>query len=118
MPPDFGNGCAQTRKALAELRYARLLVSPADSTGRCNTIETVDPAIFPQGKRPVGSIRSKPSQDCVLGDLTWWALLALVFQRNARSSLVLRRPIETTGLTGEVGSGTNTVALGRDSVTE
>ena len=61
------------------MSQAQVLVSRVGSTGRCNTIETVDPTVFPRETELFGSTRSKPSQDCVPGDLTWRALLAVVF---------------------------------------
>jgi hypothetical protein len=49
-----------------------------------------------------GCARLKPSQDSVPAGLTLTSDLGICFQCQAGSSLVLRRPIEITALTGKV----------------
>jgi hypothetical protein len=49
-----------------------------------------------------GCTRSKPSQSSVPAGLTLASDFAFCFQCQAGSSLVLRRPIETTRVTGHV----------------
>jgi hypothetical protein len=49
-----------------------------------------------------GCARLKPSQGSVPAGLTLTSDLRICFHRQAGSSLVLRRPIETTALTGPV----------------
>jgi len=56
---------------------------------------------FPRETDLFGSTRSKPSQDCVLGDLTWRALLALVFNAmrvRAKRYVDPLRPPDLPGL--------------------
>jgi hypothetical protein len=73
------------------------LVSRAGSNGRRNTIQCVDSAMLPWEDHLFGFTWTKPSQGSVPAALTLASEFGFCFQCQAGSSLVLRRPIETTG---------------------
>ena len=75
------------------------LISRASSTGRCNTIQCIDSAMLPRKNRPFGCTRPKSSQRSVPAGLTLASDFGFCFQCQVGSSLVLRRPIETTAFT-------------------
>jgi hypothetical protein len=74
-------------------------VNGASSTGRCNTIQGTDSTMLPRENHLFGCTRSKPSQSSVPAGLALASDFGFCFQCQAGSSLVLRRPIEITGLT-------------------
>jgi hypothetical protein len=80
----------------------QLLINAASSTGRCNTSQCVDSTMLARENHLLGSTRSNPSQSSVPAGLTLASDFSFCFQCQAGSSLVLRRPIETTALTGDV----------------
>src|SRR5271156_3293411 len=81
---------------------ATCLVNAASSTGRCNTIQCIDSRMLARENHLFGCTRSKPSQGSVPAGLTLASDFGFCFQCQAGSSLVLRRPIETTQLTRHV----------------
>jgi len=58
--------------------------------------------MLPQQNHLFGAIQAKPSQSSVPAGLTLASVLGFCFQCQVGSSLVLRRPIETTALTGQI----------------
>jgi len=54
--------------------------------------------MLPQQNHPFGAIQAKPSQSSVPAGLTLASVFGFCFQCQVGSSLVLRRPIETTAL--------------------
>jgi hypothetical protein len=80
------------------------LVSRAGSNGRRNTIQYIDSTTVAQENYLFGCTRSKPSQTGIPARLTLTSGFGFCFQCQAGSSLVLRRPIETTAFTGDVKS--------------
>jgi hypothetical protein len=79
---------------------AKCLVNAASSTGRCNTIQCIDSTMLAWENHLFGCARPKPSQGSVPVGLTLTSDLGICFQCQVGSCLVLRRPIEITGLTG------------------
>src|SRR5580704_1360793 len=75
-------------------------ITRASSTGRCNTLQCIDSTMIAREKHLFGCTRSKPSQSSVAARLTLTSEFGFCFQCQAGSSLVLRRPIETTRVTG------------------
>jgi hypothetical protein len=73
-------------------------VRAASSTGRCNTIQCVDSTKLARESHLFGCARLKPRQGSVPARLTLASYFSFCFQCQAGSSLVLRRPIETTVL--------------------
>jgi hypothetical protein len=82
----------------------QLLVNAASSTGRCNTIQGFDSAILPPEIHTFCCNVPKPNQGNVSGGLTLASHFNDCFQCQRGSSLVLRRPIESTAETGQVES--------------
>src|SRR5271170_6631095 len=74
------------------------LVSRASSTGQCNTIQCIDSTMLARENHLFGCARPKPSQGSVPAGLSLTSDLGICFQCQVGSSLVLRRPIESTGL--------------------
>jgi len=81
-------------------RVCQFPIGAASSTGQCNSIQCIDSTLLPWENHPFGCIRSNPSQDSVPSGLTLASDFSFCFQCNVGSSLVLRRPIETTRLIG------------------
>ena len=77
-------------------------VTAASSTGRCNTIYRVYSAMLAREKHLFGCTRSKPSHSSVPAGLILAGEFGICFQCQAGSSLVLRRPIEITRVTGHL----------------
>src|SRR5271156_1653954 len=77
-------------------------VRAASSTGRCNTIQCTDSTLHPRKYYLFGCTQSKPSHSSVPAGLALASDIGLCFQSQAGSSLVLRRPIEITALTGHL----------------
>jgi hypothetical protein len=75
---------------------AQLLLSPASSTGRCNTIQCVDSAMLQRENHLFGCTRPKTNQDSFPAGLAVASDFGFCFQCQAGSSLVLRRPSEIT----------------------
>ncbi len=73
-------------------------VTAASSTGRCNTIQCIDPTMLARENQLFGCGRLKPSQGSVPASLTLTSDFGFCFQCQEGSSLVLRRPIEITAL--------------------
>jgi hypothetical protein len=71
-------------------------VTRASSTVRCNTIQRIDSAMLPRENHLLGGTRPKVSQGSVPAGLTLASGFDFCFQCQGDSSLVLRRPIETT----------------------
>src|SRR5580658_7587702 len=82
--------------------YRTSPVRAASSTSRCNTIQCIDSTMLALENHLFGCTRSKPSQCSVPASLTLASDFGFYFQCQAVSSLVLRRPIEITAVTGEV----------------
>src|SRR5271170_1040819 len=76
------------------------LISRASSTGRCNTVQCIGSAMLPRENHLFGRSQSKPSQGSVQPGLAQVSDFSFCFQCKAGSSLVLRRPIETTSVIG------------------
>jgi len=80
------------------------LINAAGSNGRCNTIQCIDSTMLPAGEQSVWlySVKTQPGQH-----FGWSGLVSdfgFCFQCVVGSSLVLRRPIETTALIVHVDS--------------
>ena len=73
-------------------------ISRASSTGRCNTIQCIDSIMLARENHLFGCTRSRPSESSVPPGLTLASDFGFCFQCQEGSSLVLRRPIETTAL--------------------
>jgi hypothetical protein len=75
-------------------------IDAASSIGRCNTIQWVDSTMLARENHRFGCARSKSSESNVPAGPSLTSDFAVCFQCQAGSSLVLRRPIEITALTG------------------
>jgi hypothetical protein len=80
-------------------RVCQFPIRASSSTGQCNTIQCVDSTLLSWENHPFRCIRSKPSQGSVPAGLTLASDFSFCFQCKVGSSLVLRRPIESTLLT-------------------
>src|SRR5271169_169839 len=101
----FGRGVSQCRTQVlvnaltVQIKcYFKCPVTAAGSTGRCNTIQCVDPTMLARDNHLFRCTRSKPSQDSVPTRLTLASDFSSCFQCQEGSRLVLHRPIETTTL--------------------
>jgi hypothetical protein len=83
---------------------SQCLINAVSSTGRCNTIQCVDSATLLRENHPSSFTWTKPSPGSVPAGLTLGSGVSFCFQCQGRSSLVLRRPIDITALTGDVWS--------------
>jgi hypothetical protein len=88
-------------------------MSRASSTGRCDTIQCIDSTKLARENHLFGRARLEPSQGCVSAAITLTGDVGIRFQSQAGSSLVLRRPIEITVLTGPVPGVSETHVCGR-----
>jgi hypothetical protein len=77
-------------------------VRAAGSDGRRNTFQCIDSAMLPGENHLFGFTGPKPSQGSVPVGLTLASDFGFCFQCELGSSLVLRRPIEITPLTGHL----------------
>jgi len=75
-------------------------INAASSTRRCDTIQCIDLIMLPREIYLFGFTTTKPSQGSVPAGVTLASDFGFCFQFQKGSSLVLRRPIEITAVTG------------------
>jgi hypothetical protein len=91
------------RRRSSEIVRVQYLINSASSTGRCNTIQWIESTMPGRENHLFSSARLKRSQGSVPTRLTLISDLGSCFQCQAGSSLLLRRPIEITSVTGMYG---------------
>ena len=96
-PTNKGRHLGVWRLRAGNHQLRELLISCASLTGRCNTIRCIDSAMLPRENHLFSFTWTNPSQGSVPAGLSLASNFSFCFQCKVGSSLVLRRPIETTG---------------------